>query len=90
MCPTKYGLLDELRGEFSFDSAYSELPSLPPKLTANVTSLSGSAVGLGGLFLPSVGHAQFEFLLLLPTAVGVTVSGEVIEILVRVSGFGAR
>ena len=40
-------MLDKLEGEFSVYSTYSESPSLPPKLAANLKSLSGYAGGLG-------------------------------------------
>ena len=50
MFTTRYGVLAELVGEFSVNSIYSEFPSLPPKLAADVTSLSGLAGSLGDAF----------------------------------------
>ena len=40
-------MLEGLVDEFSADSTYSESPSLPTILSANVMSLSGLAGGLG-------------------------------------------
>ena len=57
MCPLRFYMLAELEGEFLIDSTYSESPFLPPKLAADVTSLSGLAGGLGDAFLPSVSRA---------------------------------
>ena len=45
----------EIMGKFLVNSIYSESPSLPPKLAAKLTSLSGLVGGLGDPFLPSVG-----------------------------------
>ena len=59
----------------SGDLKYSESPSLPTKLAADMTSLSGLADGLGGMILPFFCRAQFEFILLPPTVAGVEVSG---------------
>ena len=68
-------MLSEIVGNLLVNSTYSELPSLPPKMAVDVMSLSGSAVGLGDTFGPSVGHAQFQYLLPLLTASGVVVLG---------------
>ena len=65
----------KLVGEFSGDSTYSESLLLSPKLASDMMSLSESAGGLGEEILPSVGCPRFEFLLKLPTAVGVAMSG---------------
>ena len=46
MCPVRLGVFYEIEGEFLVDSAYSELPSLLPKLSDNVISLSGLEGGL--------------------------------------------
>ena len=42
--------MSNFTGEFPVDSTYSESLSLPPKLAANVTSLSGLAGNLGDVF----------------------------------------
>ena len=47
MCPARYGVMAELVGKFLANSTYSESPPFPPKLAADVTSLSGSACNLG-------------------------------------------
>ena len=46
ICPASSGAMAELVGEFLFGLTYSYLPSLPPKLASNVTSLSGSTGSL--------------------------------------------
>ena len=68
------------------DSKFSESSSLYPELASDVTSLSGSASILGVMVGPSIGRAQFEFLLLLPMASGVAVLG----VEVSVSALAAR
>ena len=80
MCPAGYVLLAMLWGEFSVDSTYSDFPLLLPKLADDMTSLSWSAGGMGDAIWPSVGHAQLEFLLPLPTDAGVAVSGLVVTV----------
>ena len=47
MYPSRSGLLAKLVGEFPADSTYSESPLFPPKLAADMASLSGSSDGLG-------------------------------------------
>ena len=74
VCPTRSGNMADLLGKFTVESTYSEMPSLPPKLSANLTPLSGSESNLGDATLPSIGRARFEFILVLLTAAGVTVS----------------
>ena len=74
-------MLAEIKYEFSANLTYTELPLLPPKMTTDMKSLSGSAGGLGAVILPSVGHVQFEFLLLLLTASGVAVFGVAISVI---------
>ena len=69
------GILADPNGDFSFESIYSESPSLPPKLAANMPSQSGLAGGLGDAFLPSVGHARLNLNLSIPTSAGVAVLG---------------
>ena len=71
MLPENSGMLDELVGEFPGDSIYSESPSLSTELAANVTSLSGLAANLVVAYGPSVGCANFEFLLPFLVAAGV-------------------
>ena len=80
MCPAGYVLLAMLWGEFSVDSTYSDFTLLLPKLADDMTSLSWSAGGMGDAIWPSVGHAQLEFLLPLPTDAGVAVSGLVVTV----------
>ena len=70
----------ELVGKVLVNSMYSESPSLPPKLSANVTSLSRLLGGLGDAFWPSVGRTWFEFLLPLTTAFGVAVLGAAVSV----------
>ena len=67
------GVLDELVGNFWGDSTYSEFPSLSPELSADVTSLAGSAGNLDVAAGTSVVCAQFEFILPLPMSAGVVV-----------------
>ena len=50
MCTTRSDILDDLVGKLLVDSTYSESPSLPPKLAADVISLSGFMGGLGDAF----------------------------------------
>ena len=47
MFPVRSGVLAELKGEFLVDLTYSDSPLLPPKISADVTLLSGLAGGLG-------------------------------------------
>ena len=75
VCHTRSGVLADIKGKFLVNSAYSWSPPLPPTLAADVKSLSGSAGGLVDAIVPSVGHANFEFLLTLLTAAAVAVSG---------------
>ena len=57
MCPSRSGVLAELVGDFLADLKKSELPSLPPKLASNMTSLSGLEDRLEDTISPSVGRA---------------------------------
>ena len=66
-------MLSNLLGKNLGDSIYSELPSLSTELSANVTSLSGSAVHLGVAAVTFVGHTHFEFLFMLLMAAGMAV-----------------
>ena len=75
ICPLRFDVLANIIGEFLADSTYSELSPFTPKLASDMMSLSESAGGLGEEILPSVGCPRFEFLLKLPTAVGVAMSG---------------
>ena len=50
MCTARYSVLSKLVDEFLVYSKYSESPSLPPKLAANMLSLSGLAGGMGYAF----------------------------------------
>ena len=77
--------MSELVGEFPVKSTYSELKSLPPELDSDVISQSGLTGILGVAAGPSVGRAQFEFLLLIPIAASVAVS----EAVVLVSAWAA-
>ena len=51
-----------------------------------MTSLSGSASGLGDAVWPSIGCAQFEFLLLLPTAADMEGLGAAVSVSSRDAG----
>ena len=68
-------MMSKLVGKFTIDMKYSESPSLPTILAADVASLSGLAGNLGDAARPSFGCSKFEFILPLPTATGVAVSG---------------
>ena len=61
MWPSSYGMLANPVGKFLDNLTYSESPSLFPEMTADVTSLSGSARILGVVVGQSVGCARFEF-----------------------------
>ena len=54
---------------------YSELPLLPPKLAADVTSLSGLEDNLSVVDQLSISRALCEFILMLPMAACVSLSG---------------
>ena len=50
LCPLRFYMLADLESEFLIDSTYSEFSFLPPKLAADVTSLSRLVGGLGDAF----------------------------------------
>ena len=56
-------MMDKLVGEFPAGSTYSESLYLPPKMAADMTSLSKLAGNLGDVALPSVGSELLEFIL---------------------------
>ena len=61
------------RASFWATQFFFESLSLYPELASDVTSLSGLAGILGVMVGPSIGRAQFEFLLLFLIAAGVVV-----------------
>ena len=65
------------------DSKFSESSSLYPELASDVTSLSGSASILGVMVGPSIGRAQFEFLLLFLMAAGVVLLLASVSVIAR-------
>ena len=75
MWPSSYDMLANIVGAFSVNSTQSELPSLSPELTADVTSLSKSEGSLGVAFVRYVGRARFGYFLLLLMDAGVVVLG---------------
>ena len=64
--------------QFVFESL-----SLYPELASDVTSLSGSASILGVMVGPSIGRAQFEFLLLFLMAAGVVLLLASVSVIAR-------
>ena len=80
MHPASYGMMAELVGRFLFDLTYYELPPLPPELAADMISLSGLAGNMGALDVPYVVCVWFEFILLIPMADGVAVSGVAVSV----------
>ena len=77
---SSYGVLAEIVGKCLGDSTYFESPSLSPELATNMMSPSGSAVILGVATWTSVGRARFEFILPLPMASCVVVSGAEVSV----------
>ena len=59
MWPASSGMMAKNVGKFPGNLTYSELPSLPPELAADMTSLAWSSGNLGIAAGPSVSHSRF-------------------------------